>query len=127
MREMLYPWLPEDALVSPHIFYRLMETIRNTLIVKDKKDKGEMEKSEESEMVWNSSVIVCAKLCYNVREHQKIVASIDMMKIKHIFEEPITMEKAVERLRDCLIGYTNADARNFILKMYDHGFIVAKE
>ena len=23
MREMLYPWLPEDAFVSPHIFYRI--------------------------------------------------------------------------------------------------------
>lgn len=127
MREMLYPWLPEDALVSPHIFYRLMETIRNTLIVKDRKDKWNMKKSEGFRMVWNPSVIVCSKLCYNIKEHQKIVASIDMMKVKHIFEEPITMGKAVGRLKDCLIGYTTVGVKNFISKMYDHGFIIVKE
>lgn len=31
MRELLYPWMPEDALISPHILYRLLETTRSTL------------------------------------------------------------------------------------------------
>lgn len=36
MREKLYPWMPGNSLVKPHIFYRLSETIRNTLIWKSK-------------------------------------------------------------------------------------------
>lgn len=32
MRETLYPWMPRQALIKPNIFYRLSETIRNTLI-----------------------------------------------------------------------------------------------
>lgn len=31
MREQLYPWIPPNALISPHIFYRLLETTRGTL------------------------------------------------------------------------------------------------
>lgn len=34
MREMLYPWMPASALTPPHIFYRLSETVRNTLVWK---------------------------------------------------------------------------------------------
>ena len=32
MREMLYPWMPSETLISPHILYRLLETTRNTLL-----------------------------------------------------------------------------------------------
>lgn len=32
MRKELYPWLPPDARISPHIFYRLLETTRSTLL-----------------------------------------------------------------------------------------------
>lgn len=36
MREKLFPWMPNNSIVKPHIFYRLSETIRNTLIWKSK-------------------------------------------------------------------------------------------
>lgn len=32
MGEQLYPWIPPDAQMSPHIFYRLLETTRSTLL-----------------------------------------------------------------------------------------------
>jgi hypothetical protein len=32
MREILYPWMPSESLISPHILYRLLETTRNTLL-----------------------------------------------------------------------------------------------
>lgn len=32
MRDTLYPWMPITAQIKPNIFYRLSETIRNTLI-----------------------------------------------------------------------------------------------
>lgn len=32
MRETLYPWMPKNTVTKPNIFYRLSETIRNTLI-----------------------------------------------------------------------------------------------
>lgn len=34
MRDILYTWMPLHAIIKPHIFYRLSETIRNTLIWK---------------------------------------------------------------------------------------------
>lgn len=34
MRKHLYPWMPLSSLTPPHIFYRLTETIRNTLTFK---------------------------------------------------------------------------------------------
>ena len=34
MREKMYTWMPANALLKPHIFYRLSETIRNTLVWK---------------------------------------------------------------------------------------------
>lgn len=39
MREMLYPWMPVDATVKPHIFYRLSETARHTLRWKAQEDR----------------------------------------------------------------------------------------
>lgn len=34
MHDLLYPWMPPTALTRPHIFYRLSETVRNTLTFK---------------------------------------------------------------------------------------------
>lgn len=34
MRETLYPWMPTHSFTPPHIFYRLSETIRDTLLWK---------------------------------------------------------------------------------------------
>lgn len=55
MRETLYPWLPNNALIQPYIFYRLSETIRDTLI-------------------WHS--IICSKsqddLCINYALNQNL-------------------------------------------------------
>ena len=34
MRRCLYPWIPDTALIKPHVFYRLTETSRNTLLWK---------------------------------------------------------------------------------------------
>ena len=36
MRETLYPWMPTRCFTPPHILYRLSETIRNTLVWKDR-------------------------------------------------------------------------------------------
>ncbi len=124
MRETLYPWMPEDALISPHIFYRLMETVRNTLIVKDKGEDRRAETGPDLRMKWNPSVIVCSQLCYNVREHQKIVATIDMTKVKQVFEEPISIDEAVRCLKDFLVGYTAAGVQDFIRQMLERGFLI---
>lgn len=35
MREILYPWLPKEALIRPHILYRFLETTRNTLTMRE--------------------------------------------------------------------------------------------
>lgn len=124
MRKQLYPWMPEDALVSPHIFYRLMETVRNTLIVKDR-TYGEQKRLGRNSLVrWSPDVVICPKLCYNMKEHQKIISNVDMIKIKQIFEEPIEIGEAITDLKRLLIGYMDYETEDFVLQMYQYGFLI---
>jgi len=124
MREQLYPWMPEDALVCPHIFYRLMETIRNTLTVKDRIENAKCGIDENIAVQWNSFVIVQTDFCYNIKEHQKMMSSIDLLKVKEIFEKPIILKEALARLTDVLTGYTLQDTKNLIQQLWQYGFLV---
>lgn len=127
MRQQLYSWMPEDALVSPHIFYRLMETVRNTLTVKDGADSSKEPLSLNTWVKWNPMVIVYSKLCYNINDHQKIVSSIDIEKIQRIFKDLITVEEAIIRLKDCMVGYTFEDAKKFIIHIYYNDFLIKED
>ncbi len=48
MREILYPWMPINSFVKPYLFYRLSETIRNTLIWKCKENHTIIEREKSS-------------------------------------------------------------------------------
>lgn len=124
MREQMYPWMPEDALIYPHIFYRLMETIRNTLTVKDRTDESKEMIERGSLVRWNSSAILCSNMIYHIKRHQKIISSINMMAVKKLFDKPIAVGEAIVRLRDLLVGYTSQDAQELIFQLYSHEFIV---
>ncbi len=127
MREELYPWMPEDALVSPHIFYRLMETVRNTLTMKGGVNRfKEQPIGPKTRMKWNQDVITHSRLCYNIREHQKMLSSIDMGRIEKIFEGPISLEEAAERLKNNMIGYTLEEAEEIVKQIYYHDLLVAE-
>ena len=121
MRQQMYP------LVSPHIFYRLMETIRNTLTIKDREVQPRKAIELKAMVKWNSLAIVCSNMAYNLKIHQKIISNIDMMTVKNVFDEPITVEKAMERLMNLIIGYTNQDVQGLILQLYDLGFLITGE
>lgn len=128
MREQLYPWMPEDALVSPHIFYRLMETVRNTLTTKDSaNDRMERPLSPKTHIKWNPDVITYSKLSYNIKEHQKVLSSINMERIQKIFERPMTLEEAAVCLMNGMVGYTMAEAREFIKHLYYYGFLINED
>lgn len=124
MREQMYPWMPEDALIYPHIFYRLMETIRNTLTIKDRVDERKEMIGRGSLVRWNSSAIICSNMIYNIKRHQKIISNINVVAVKKLFDEPIAVEEAIARLRNFLIGYTSQDAQELIFQLYYHEFIV---
>lgn len=124
MREQLYPWMPENALVYPHIFYRLMETARNTLTIKDRENEYINIVQQGMPLRWNPSVVVCSNLCYNVRGHQNIITNIDIMSVKRIFELPITIEEASMHLKDCLVGYTIQNIQDLISQLYNQDFLI---
>ena len=124
MREQMYPWMPEGALIYPHIFYRLMETIRNTLTIKDRIDERKKVIERGSLVRWNSSAIICSNIIYNIKRHQKIISNINMMAVKKIFDEPIVVEEAIVRLSDFLIGYTTEDAQELVFQLYYFDFLV---
>ena len=124
MREQMYPWMPEGALIYPHIFYRLMETIRNTLTIKDRIDERKKVIERGNLVRWNSSTIICSNIIYNIKRHQKIISNINMMAVKKIFDEPIVVEEAIVRLSDFLIGYTTEDAQELVFQLYYFDFLV---
>lgn len=128
MREQLYPWMPEDALVSPHIFYRLMETVRNTLTTKDSAN-GRMEQplSPKTRIKWNPDVITHEKLCYNIKEHQKLLSNVGMERIQKIFESAISLEEATVCLEKSMVGYTVVEVRNLIKQMHYYGFLINED
>jgi len=57
MREILYPWMPETAQIKPNIFYRLSETIRNTLVWHSKKIETSLELQKAKKLYTRASTI----------------------------------------------------------------------
>lgn len=59
MRELLYPWMPIASHIKPNIYYRLTETIRNTLIWKDLTE-NKVAKGKDEELVYCKSPSIVA-------------------------------------------------------------------
>lgn len=135
MREMLYPWMPIDSFIKPHIFYRLSETARHTL-----KWKAQMNSAIP---VTNAvSIDFKTKVCipdtlvygfdakkkvyiiYNWKTHHYMIGNKHLIFIIDFFKTAHTISDAIDYLTKSEPNvYILEDLTILFLKMYQRGYL----
>jgi len=132
MRNILYPWMPSRSLTQPHIFYRLSETIRNTLIWKDKaysstksyiydNDNEQQYKSDNLTIFYDEKITLY--YIYSWSSHHYMLGNDSVVMLLEIFKTPKTVDDALDVLRKQVsCEYTNEDFKKLIEKLvfYQH-------
>ena len=104
MRNKLYPWMPPKTLIPPTIFYRLSETIRNTLIWKsDSLASDALDFSDEKVIQRSPNLVVQKKidgeyLSYNWDTHHYIEGNEMMLHILNEWVSPKSISEGVRSL-----------------------------
>lgn len=132
IREQLYPWYPKDAYIVPHIFYRLTETIRNTLIWKHKGPKTQKQQNDvfsnyytvETNMSYvllnNSNEI----LIYNWSTHRYVKTSIDFANFLSTLKNPDTLNNILSKVRKSELSEVSYDnCIKIFTKLIKYGFL----
>ena len=116
MRETLYPWMPTHAFTPPHIFYRLSETIRNTLVWK----KGGLWPQAEDADSFSHRIqtgdisIIYEKskdlfYIYSWDSHHFMIANHDVVNLIHAFKEPSILDEVLK-------AFCEVQPRKYIFK-----------
>lgn len=128
MKNLLYPWYPPNALLKPHIFYRLSETIRNTLIWKDTKSKHLIFS------IRNNTVILCKNISfyklkndqniiYNWNTHRYIIVNDNFLRFIEKWKEPKNIFDLIEIANlNPVIGFSFSDYLDVCQKLLATGF-----
>ena len=129
MKDVLYPWMPQNSITRPYIFYRLSETIRNTLYWKENFVKNEKTIIDEKcIIIKNENVTISYQqsreiyIIYNWSNHHYMIGNENTLKIFDIFRSPITIDEAIEKL--CLIDalFQKKDLEILIYKLISLDF-----
>lgn len=130
MREMLYPWMPQNSLCKPYMFYRFSETIRNTLIWKTKgiinpviEKKNYIVKCSD-----NTVITPISKkgffLIYQWNSHHYLKANKTFLDIYKVWETPKSIEDGISLAKGNLsIFYSHWDLTNIINKLIANDFL----
>ena len=132
MKELLYPWYPDHALIKPHIFYRLSETIRNTLIWKSKR----MHNYEDSESFLSDRMIKISDnltinqisedeyIVYNWDTHRYLIANKQFLNFLNNYSESKDINDLVGMAKGNLIsGFKYMDYFATVNKLLKYGFL----
>lgn len=128
MQDNLYPWYPADAYTKPHIFYRLCETIRNTLIWKSLPGY----ESEDIYDLTSSYLKLCknvsyynltddAILIYNWNTHRYLKSTQKFMELLNTCKEPQNFTSLIKSAKDIIPGY---DCILIIKRLIKYGFLL---
>lgn len=105
MREKLYPWMPTNSILKPHIFYRLSETIRNTLIWKGKSltDDEKVFYSYMHLKTADNLAITFIKeqdiyVIYNWNNHHYMKGNKFLVNVLHEWDTPQNVTKGINNL-----------------------------
>ncbi len=135
MRETLYPWMPANSFIKPHIFYRLSETIRNTLIWKCRDDNNRSESSLSfnrqtkiivpDTLVYNFDSARNIYIIYNWQTHHYMIGNKHLIFVLDFFQNASTLSNAVNYLTtyDPAI-YISDDLNVLLLKLYQKGYLI---
>lgn len=136
MRRELYPWIPETALVQPHVFYRLSETLRNTLVWRDRqKDDGKTSLKGQSilrqarDMTFVPARLYVPQeldLYYHFKTHDQMKGTEHLKALLDCFNEPSCPNNVMEAWQSKKLGeFVDLDwIENNILNLYKRGFLV---
>ncbi len=104
MREILYNWYPKNAITSPVVYYRLMESIRNTLIIKANSTNGclSSDKEDVTLVLSNKTIVTYLSphrfLVYDWNSHHYFRCNKTLIKIILEWKTPMTREQFKERI-----------------------------
>ena len=97
MRELLYPWMPAHALTPPHILYRLSETIRDTLLWKEKSiwpDVPQINIASRKLQVGDLTLMHDTQkdlyYIYSWNSHHYMLGNRFLVDLIHMFHTPVT-------------------------------------
>lgn len=99
MREILYDWYPQNPLTKPVVYYRLIESIRNTLIIKSNKNNYNLNIESDqtvyrlSDRITISSPRNSVFLMYNWNTHHYFKCSSELIKIILLWKESLTIQQ----------------------------------
>ena len=135
MREMLYPWMPVNASVRPHIFYRLSETARHTLRWKTQRSKAvpvantvSMELQTEvlipSTLVYGMDTERKVYIIYNWETHHYMIGNKYLIFIFDFFKTAHTISEAIAYLTtyDPEV-YIPEDLNILFFNLYQRGYL----
>lgn len=132
MRNKLYPWMPPKALIPPTIFYRLSETIRNTLIWKGNSLASEdLDFSTEKVIQRSPNLVVRKKadgeyLSYNWDTHHYIEGNEMMLHILNEWVLPKSIRQGIKNLcQDRDKTFYKDDIIILVKKLLLHGHFIA--
>ncbi len=130
MRDILYPWMPHNATLSPHIFYRLSETIRNTLHWKGRETPNLSELTEQSYLLVNPNITVSYQdirdiyIIYNWDTHHYMIGNNNTLKIFEIFNTSRSLKDGLLQLYNINSKlYPVNDLKRLIKKLYSLGYL----
>lgn len=131
MRDVLYPWMPHNSTLPPYIFYRLSETIRNTLYWKEKEAEPHPQLTEQCYLIANSDItisyhdILNIHIIYNWSTHHYMIGNSNTLKIFEIFNTACTLDSALLQLHqlDPKLYQIN-DLRILIKKLYTLNYLI---
>lgn len=133
MKDILYPWMPLNATLKPYIFYRLSETIRNTLYWKEKPIKEEKQLDKQSILLKNKNITISYQpnreiyIIYNWSNHHYMIGNENTLKVFHAFNSSDRVEDAIKKL--CLIDsklFRENDLMNLIYKLFSLDYLILK-
>ena len=138
MREIMFPWMPQDAITPPNIHYRLTETIRNTLIWKAgntrKLPSSAVPLTNQTTLVLSPWVVIvkvdfespdALTTLYDLRYNQSVSVDALVYRIIKLFTEPCRVDYAIEEalLLDALPVDSRSEIESFISVMYEKFFL----
>ena len=133
MREILYPWMPASSYTKPYLYYRLCETIRNTLIWKSKnhfeisKDDFNLqaELNIPPTLTFNFDDKRNIYIIYNWYTHHYMIGNEYIIYIFKLFQTPQKVETIIKQL--CNMNsdvYTSDDLKTLLGKLYQQEYLV---
>lgn len=130
MRDVLYPWMPHNATLPPYIFYRLSETIRNTLYWKEKETPDIPQIKEQSYLVVNSNITISYQdtrsiyIIYNWNTHHYMIGNNNTLKVFEIFSTACELKDGLLQLYNLNPKlYPIDDLKMLIKKLYSLGYL----